>query len=150
MLRVRSENRQFDRKACTSPMCFHDYKKLELLQIKNSPPIYLRHFSGRDRILAQNILKGSFPQNWIQHDYAYNVLKGVRFSFTLRSWEKKWNCNASPIWASNLELFTFNNILINQDMYYLIWSDGVAFAIYFDYRYWQSLMLFKAFFWKFC
>ncbi|XP_050339187.1 uncharacterized protein LOC126765663 [Bactrocera neohumeralis] len=167
---VRSEIRRFDRRACTIPKLFYDYKKLELLQIKNSTSICLRKFSGRNRVTAQNVLNENFVQNLIQHDDGYKVLKGVRsspahweaekkkaiamirqfglptFFITLSAAESQW-VELLVILSKTVDSKDISqeeaNILSTQDRYRLIRSDAVTCARYFDYRYRQILKLFK-------
>ncbi|OFC61133.1 hypothetical protein BBW68_13460 [Candidatus Erwinia dacicola] len=167
---IRSEIRRFDRRACTIPKLFYDYKKLELLQIKNSTSICLRKFSGRNRVTAQNLLNENFVQNLIQHDDGYKVLKGVRsspahweaekkkaiamirqfglptFFITLSAAESQW-VELLVILSKTVDSKDISeeeaNSLTTQDRYRLIRSDAVTCARYFDYRYRQILKLFK-------
>ncbi|XP_069969212.1 uncharacterized protein [Bactrocera oleae] len=162
---IRSEICRFYRRACTIPKLFYDYKKLELLQIKNSTSICLRKFSGRNRITAQNLLNENFVQNLIQHDDGYKVSSPAHweaekkkaiamirqfglpnFFITLSAAESQW-VEFLVILSKTVDSKDISeeeaNSLTTQDRYRLIRSDTVTCARYFDYRYRQILKLFK-------
>jgi hypothetical protein len=86
---VRSELRNFDRRGCRTDKLFFNYKKLELLKIRNNTSICLRKHSSSRAITASNALNEDQIDSLIRHDDAYRVLKGIRTSPAHWEAEKK-------------------------------------------------------------
>ncbi|KAL7726146.1 hypothetical protein ACLKA6_002616 [Drosophila palustris] len=65
---VRSELRNVDRRGCRTDKLFFNYKKLELIKIRNNISTCLRKRSASSAIAAANVLNEEFMGNLICHD----------------------------------------------------------------------------------
>jgi hypothetical protein len=77
---VRSELRNFDRRGCRTDKLFHNFKKLEMISIRNSTSICLRKHSATQGISAADVRNEETLNRLILHDDGYRLLKGIRTS----------------------------------------------------------------------
>jgi hypothetical protein len=65
---------------------FYMYKKLQIIQIKNSISLCLRK-KYTENVSELDLLNNSFVNRLIQHDDGYNILRDVRLSCAY--WKRK-------------------------------------------------------------
>ena len=75
---ARSELRRYDRRECRIDKILYNYKKLELINIKNNTSICLKKHTMNSMVTAANMLNNECVNNIIQHDERYRVLKNIR------------------------------------------------------------------------
>jgi len=167
---VRSELRNVDRRGCRTNKLFFNYKKLELIKIRNNISTCLRKRSAYSALTAANVLDEDFMGNIISHDDGYRILKDIRTSSAHWEDEKKkvmalirqfglptffitlWA--AETRWPELIVLLKRNvdRVEINEEEALnlqfrekarLIRTDPVTCARYFDYRYREVLKLMK-------
>jgi len=167
---VRSELRNIDRRGCRVDKLFFNYKKLELISIRNNTSICLRKRSASRAITVSNALNEEHMDHLIRHDEGYRVLKGIRtspahweaekkkvmamirqfglptFFITLSAAESRW-VELLVLLKDNVdkqqvtEDEAFN--LSSQEKVRLIRTDPVTCARYFEYRFRKLFRLMK-------
>ncbi|KAM8702289.1 hypothetical protein ACLKA7_007631 [Drosophila subpalustris] len=167
---VRSELRNVDRRGCRTDKLFFNYKKLELIKIRNNISTCLRKRSASSAITAANVLNEEFMGNLICHDEGYRDLRDIRsspahweeekkkvmaiirqfglptFFITLSVAETKWT-ELLVLLKRNVDRIEISEETASAMQFTekarLIRTDPVTCARYFDYRYREVLKLMK-------
>ncbi|CAG7723295.1 unnamed protein product [Allacma fusca] len=158
---AKSEIRRFDRRACDPPHLLYVYKILQMQRIFSSVSTQLR-MKKLGKVTAANVSQEEFVNNMIQHDEAFQILRGIRsapqfwesqkkdlmamlrtlgiptFFISMSAAEIQWN----PLIVHLIKLLENLNIteLEGEQMSWekkaeLIRNDPVTCSRYFDYRF---------------